>query len=262
MRSLWSSVVLGAVAWVCCSCGTQVYLHKWQPAQVDLPRGTVLRVHPETRGPLRHELRRAFAQQIASDGFYCVDGAGPWAEIRLHRVHVNMTDPPKDDKHRKRPYPNRVDLTADVVCNYQRIYRRNCSQYVSTDYEYRPDWEDAAEEIAEEVMRDLTPHQVRYSETVDGVETNPAVEQAALACAAGNWEGGRSLARRALAQNPNEAEACYVLGIIERNARNYSESDSWFRKAYSLNPQSKYLSGINDNSRLQQDEQRARQQMQ
>jgi tetratricopeptide (TPR) repeat protein len=177
-------------------------------------------------------------------------------------VHVNMTDPPKDDKHRKRPYPNRVDLTADVVCNYQRIYRRNCSQYVSTDYEYRPDWEEAAEGIAEDVMRDLTPHQVRYSETVDEVETNPAVEQAARACAAGNWEGGRSLARQALAQNPNEAEAYYVLGLIERNARNYTASDAHFRKAHSLNPQGKYLSAIHDNSRLQQDEQRARQQMQ
>ena len=50
--------------------------------------------------------------------------------------------------------------------------------------------------------------------------------------------------------------------VIERNARNYTASDAHFRKAYSLNPQSKYLSGINDNSRLQQDEQRARQQMQ
>ncbi len=68
MRSLWKSVGLVVVAWVCSSCGTQVYLHKWQPAQVDLPRGTVLRVHPETRGPLHHELRRAFAQQIERDG--------------------------------------------------------------------------------------------------------------------------------------------------------------------------------------------------
>ncbi len=261
MPSLWSGLGL-VVALLFSSCGTQVYLNKWEPAQVDLPRGTVLRVHPETHGPLRHELRRAFAQQIARDGFYRVDGAEPCVEIRLHHVHVNMTDPPKDDKHRKRPYPNRVDLTADVVCNYQRIYRRNCSQYVSTDYEYCPDWEDAAEEIAEEVMRDLTPHQVRYSETVDAVETNPAVEQAALACAAGNWEGGRSLARLALAQNPNEAEAYYVLGLIERHFRNYAASDDHFRKAHSLNPQGKYLSAINDNCRLQLDEQRAHQQMQ
>lgn len=262
MRSLLTSVVLGVVALVCSSCGTQVYLHKWQPAQVDLRPGTVLVVHPETRGPLRHELQRAFEQQIARDGFYQLYGDGPWAEIRLHQVHVNMTNPTKHDKHRKRPYPNRVELTADVVCNYQRIYRKSCSQYVSTDYEYRPDWEDAAEAIAEEVMLELTPHQVRYSETVDDVETNPAVEQAAIACAAGNWEGGRALARQALAQNPNEAEAYYVLGLIERNARNYAASDAHFRKAHSLNPQGKYLSAINDNSRLQYDEQRARQQMQ
>lgn len=254
-------MALAAVAWVVSSCATQVYLSKWEPAQVDLPRGTVLHVTPEAHGPLRHELRRAFAQQIAADGYYSVYGGGPSAQLRLHHVHVNMVDPPKDDKHRKRPYPNRVELTADVIYNYQRIYRRELSEYVGSDFEYRPDWEDTAEEIAEDVMRDLTPHVVRYSMGVDEVEANPAVKQAALACAAGNWEQGRALAQAALQQNPNEAEACYVLGIIERNARNYSASDSWFRKAHSLKPESKYASALRGNAQLQQDEQRAHAQL-
>lgn len=262
MRLFVSSMGLAAVAWVLSSCATQVYLNKWAPSQVDLPRGTVLRVEPETRGPLRHELRRAFEQQIARDDYYRLGGAAPQARLRLHRVHVNMVEPARDDKRHKHSYPNRVELTADLLCNYQRVYRRDVSEYVSLDFDNRPNWEDAAEEIAAEVMRDLTSHQVRYSETVDEVETNPAVEKAALACAAGNWEGGRSLARQALAQNPNEAEAYYVLGLIERNARNYTASDAHFRKAHSLNPQGKYLSAIHDNSRLQYDEQRAHQQMQ
>lgn len=254
-------MALAAVAWAFSSCATQVYLSKWEPSQVDLPRGTVLHVTPEAHGPLRHELRRAFAQQIAADGYYSVYGRGPGAQLRLHHVHVNMVDPPKDDKHRKRPYPNRVELTADVIYNYQRIYRRELSEYVGSDFEYRPDWEDTAEEIAADVMRDLTPHVVHYSLGVDEVEGNPAVEQAALACAAGNWEQGRALAQAALQQNPNEAEACYVLGIIERNARNYSASDSWFRKAHSLKAESKYSSALRGNARLQQDEQRAHAQM-
>lgn len=261
MYSLVRKTLLVAVAWVLSSCATQVYLSKWEPSQVDLPRGTVLHVDVEAHGPLRHELRRAFAQQIAADGYYNLHGAGPCTHLRLHRVHVNMVEPSRDDKHRDRPYPNRVELTADVICNHQRIYRRELSEYVSCDYEYRPDWEDAAEDIAADVMRDLTPHQVRYSMGVDEVEGNPAVVQAAQACAAGNWEMGRSLAQAALQQNPNEAEACYVLGIIERNARNYTASDFWFRKAYSLKPESKYMSALRGNAQLQNDEQRAHAQL-
>ena len=102
---------------------------------------------------------------------------------------------------------------------------------------------------------------MRYSVGVDAVEGNPAVEQAAQACAAGNWEQGCSLAHAALQQNPDEPEACYMLGVIERNARNYTASDSWFRKANSLRPAGKYSGAIRDNAHLQAAEQRARYQL-
>lgn len=261
MISRVSKLALAAVAWVLSSCATQVYLNKWEPAQVDLPRETQLRVDTTALPTLDYELRRAFKQQIAADGFYSVYVYGPHAEIHLHDIHVNIVRPSKDDKYRKHPYPNRVDLTADVICNYQRIYRRALSAYVGTNTNGDPDWEGTAEDIAEDVMRDLTPHVRRYSMGVDSVDNNPAVEMAAQACASGNWEQGRSLALSALQQNPNEAEACYVLGIIERNARNYPDSDSWFAKAHNMNPQSKYASALRENLQLQQDEARAQSQL-
>lgn len=130
MRSIFASLGLALVAWVCSSCGTQVYLNKWEPSQVALPRGTVLHVRAEARGPLRYELRRAFEQQIAADSYYRLHGDAGCADIRLHRVEVEMRQPSEDDKYHKRPYPVRVNLTADVISNYQRIYRRECSQYV------------------------------------------------------------------------------------------------------------------------------------
>lgn len=253
--------VLAAVAWVLSSCGTQIYLEKWQPAQVDLRRGTVLQVFPEAHGPLRYELRRAFDQQIAADGYYRLYGGSPVVGLRLHRVKIDYAEPPTDEKKHRKPYPNRVELTADVLSGFQRVYRRECYTYVSHDSDYHPDWEAAAEDIAGTVMRDLTPHRVRYSETVDGVDANPSVELAAQACAAGNWEGGRAYAQQALSLNPNEAEAYFVLGLIERNARNYAASDAHFRKAHSLNPQGKYASALNDNARLQRDEQLAESQL-
>lgn len=262
MKGFIKSGVLAAVAWVLSSCGTQVYLETWQPAQVNLQRGTVLRVYPEARGPLNYELRRAFEHQIAKDGYYQLYGSGPSADIRLHRVDVSYTDPPRDDKKRRRPYPNRVELRADVMSYYQRLYSRDVSSYVSCDLDDHPDWESAAENIAEDVMRDLTPHRVRYSESVDGVDNNPSVELAARACAAGNWEGGRSYAQQALSLNPNEAEAYFVLGLIERNARNYAASDDYFRKAHSLKPDGKYASAVNDNVRLQRNESQAQSQLQ
>lgn len=253
---------MAAVAWVFSSCAPQVYLNKWEPSEVDLPRGTVLHVQPEARGPLRGELRRAFEQQIASDGFYRLGGTGACADLRLHRVELDVEKPCEDDKHREgRPRVRRMELTADVISNYQRIYRRNCSVYVNHDHEGRPDWEDACEYVAGQVMRDLTPHVVSYSMPVDEVEGNPAVEQAARACATGNWEQGRVLAKQALKQNPDEAEAYYVLGIIERNARHYSASDAHFKKAYNLKPESKYVSALRENAELQIAEQTAHRQL-
>ena len=256
------------VAWGMSSCATQVYLNRWEPSQVDLARGSALRVLAEAHGPLRYELKRAFQQQIAADGFYCVARHTGDADVRLHHVEVDMEHPPVDDGHHgdrhereEHERVREVELTADVICNYQRIYRRECSALVSYDIHGHPDWEAACESIAAKVMRDLTPHIVRYSVGVDAVEGNPAVEQAAQACAAGNWEQGRSLAHAALQQNPDEPEACYMLGVIERNARNYTASDSWFRKANSLRPASKYSGAIRDNAHLQAAEQRARYQL-
>lgn len=261
MRSIFASLGLALVAWVCSSCGTQVYLNKWEPSQVALPRGTVLHVRAEARGPLRYELRRAFEQQIAADSYYRLHGDAGCADIRLHRVEVEMRQPAEDDKYHKRPYPVRVNLTADVISNYQRIYRRECSQYVGFRRAGHADWEAVAEDVASAVMRDLTPHQELYAERVDEVETNPSVELAARACAAGNWTGGREYAAAALEQNPQEAEAYYVLGLIERNARQYAESDACFRKAYSLKPERKYAAGVADNARLKADEELAQQQL-
>lgn len=243
------------------SCGTRVYLNKWEPSQVGLPRGTVLHVKPEARGPLRYELRRAFEQQIAADSYYRLYGDAGGADIRLHRVEVEMRTPARDDKYHKRPYPVRVNLTADVISNYQRVYRRECSQYVEFRRGDHADWEAAAESIASAVMQDLTPHLEMYAETVDDVDANPSVELAARACATGNWKGGREYAEAALEVNPQEAEAYYVLGLIERNARQYAESDAYFRKAYSLNPARKYAAGVTDNARLKADEQLAQQQL-
>lgn len=258
MRLLLLMCGVMAAAWSLCSCGTQVYLHRWEPSQVDLPRGTVLHLRTEVHGPLRCELRRAFEQQIARDGYYALSGVGAGAKLRLHRVHVEMSEPPEDAKGEvRRPRPSRVSLTADVLARKQRIYRRDCSEFVRCDFEDRPDWEEVAEDIAADVMRDLTPHLVRYSVTVDSVEENPEVELAAQACRAGNWSGGEAYARQALSRNPREAEAYYVLGLIERAACRYEASDAYFRKAYELKPEGKYLSAVSNNVRLQADALRA-----
>lgn len=262
MRFVVQSLLLVVVSWVFSSCATQVYLNKWQPSQVDLPRGTVLHVGPEARGPLSRELRRAFEQQIAADDFYKLQGAGVCADLRLHRVELDVEKPCESEKqHGGRPRVRRMELRADLISNHQRIYRRDCSVYVNHDVAGRPDWEEACEYIAGQVMRDLTPHVVSYSMPVDEVEGNPAVEQAARACAAGNWEQGRLLVKQALNVNPDEAEAYYVLGIIERHALNYSASDSHFKKAYNLKPEGKYVSALRENAELQVAEKRALSQM-
>ncbi len=195
-------------------------------------------------------LRRAFQHRIAEDGYYNQPGRGygytAKAQIELLDTHVRFSGEGKDATAR-------LCTTVEVNLNYRNLYRRHEDVYLSRDYDGCFTFYDSAEEIARRTMKRLTPHMSTYYEYVDDNEQNPALGQAARACAAGNWSAGRALAQQALSVNPHEAEAYYVLGLVERAERRYAQSDIMFRRAAELKKKSKYAEGIRDNAALQRD---------
>lgn len=245
-------ILIMALCGVLSSCGIQIQLENAVPAEVNLGRGAHVEVRDSTHAhsPMNRDaaraLCRAFRHQMAEDGYYIPVARGGMADARIemYDTHVHHTG---EGEHPTA----RLCTTIEVESGYRCLYRRREDVYLSRDSHGHPELYDAARDIARKTMKKLTPHVSTYCEYVDENEQNPALGQGARACAAGNWEQGRQLAQQALSVNPNEAEAYYLLGLIERHAQNFAASDEMFRRAASLGNKSKYTEGIRGNAAIQ-----------
>lgn len=258
------------------SCGVQIQMTTLSASAAGLGSGTPLCVRNTSWNYTGDMLANAFRERISADGFFHLryDGAG---SVILELQNVYVEDPPhhhhkhhhdkKHDKHDKDhhnpPPPPTPKLNATVVVHSggSSYYHRSFREYISVDYEGRMDLRDACYDLAAAAMRALTPHAVSYSEYVDPDNAIPALEQAARACAAGNWTLGRQYATPLLTSHPNCAEAHYLMGLIERHDGDYNASNDYFRQAHQLAPSGKYRGALQDNERMRQTESAARQQM-
>ena len=263
MKKIFRAILCCVSVALLSACGVQIQMQTLKPAAIDLGRGAALSVRDCSHTRESRPLAEAFRLQIAQDGFYAQ--AHGKARLELHNVYLENPPPPhRHDKHKddkkSRPLP-RLHAVVTVMNNGYQLYRRDYTESVWVDSKGHIQLRDACESFAEEIMDDLTPRQVTYCEYISPDDSNPALEQAARACSVGNWVQGRLLVQNALRQNPNCAEAFYLLGLISRNERDFSTSDNYFYRANALCPESKYASALRDNDRLQQDEARAGRQM-
>lgn len=259
------------------SCGVQIQMTTLSASSAGLSSGTPLCVRNSSWGYTGEMLANAFRERISADGFFLLRYEGSGSVIlELREVYVEDPPPPgyrpshyydkKKHKHHKDdhyPPPPSPKLNATVVVRSggTSYYHRSYREYVSIDYDGRMDLRDACRDMAASAMRDLTPHAVTYSEYVDPDDNIPALEQAARACAAGNWTLGRQYATPLLTQYPHCAEAYYLMGLIERHDGDFDASNDYFRQAHRMKPDSKYNSAIRDNENMRRTESIARQQM-
>lgn len=262
-------IIVGCVgAALLSACGVQIQMQTLKPAEIDLGRGAAMTVCDCVSNHASRALADAFRLQIAKDGFYAQYPSDVCLE--LHNVYIKDAPPHGhrdrhkhgERKHEEKSHP--TPYLCGVVTVMERgrqIYRRDYRESIWLDSKDRMQLREACEDFAEEIMDELTPRQVAYYEYVTPDETNPALEQAARACSVGNWANGKQLVENALRQNPNCAEAYYLLGLIARNDREFRSSDNYFYRANALRPSSKYADALQDNARLQQNEARAGWQM-
>lgn len=233
------------------SCGVQVQLQTLVPSEVGLRRGTSLRIVKQTCHPAAQRLEDALYEQLADCGFYTLGGNSALLAIRdVHRHtqrYINHTC--KADEECRCTETVRTYLEATVQLEYhgQILYHRTHSD---TSYSHFADY--AA--VAASIVQKLVPRVVWYSERVKPADGNETLRAAAKACADGDWQTGDVLARRSLQEFPQDAEAYYLLGLIERNNRNFGASDAHFRQAYSLHADAKYSNAITRNASLAQNE--------
>lgn len=266
MKSI-HSILLLTLSLLLCACGIQVQLQTVEPSKVNLRMGTSLRVAPVYRNYAVDRLQDALYAQLATTDFYALGGNE--AILYIERAHIDQEryinhtcdDKHRHDKHHHHHHCDCVEtvkttLTATVQLELHGriIYRRTLSDTSYSDY---ADFDD----VARDIVKDLVPRTVSYSVSIHPQDGNIVLENAAKACKHGDWQGGQSLAQSSLNTFPNDPEAYYLLGMVERYNRNFRASDDYFRKAASIKPSSRYSSAIRDNATISAKEQLARQQL-
>ena len=115
--------------------------------------------------------------------------------------------------------------------------------------------------ISTDVVHDISPHEEVLYVRVRGSKENPNVELGAKACKAGNWKQGEAYAKQALQQKPDDPEALFLMGVIERRKMNYALSSAYFTKADTIKPSGKYKKAISKNKVMEQNDKYTMQQL-
>lgn len=246
MKNYGKLLKTAVAAALLCSCGTQIEMVETVPAKVSFGRGTTIVVNSPMRD---YGLRKEMREHIVANGFYKLadrGGANSTAYLNFRDVLLKRYEPAKKDQ-----LPSaRLFATVEVLHNNYTEYYKSFNESVRLDPQGGEHLEEARHHIVRSIMRDITPHDEMFSVWVKGNKENPAIEQGAVACRRGYLDQAESLAKQALKVNPQEAEAYYLLGVVERRRHNFEKSSEYFRKANALAPSFKYSSAIEKNREM------------
>lgn len=247
------AIFAACAAAVLSSCGTQIQMTEAIPAKVCLGRGTTVYIGSPYKD---YGLERALTNKILSDGYYTLPGYSNASNSSVAHLSIRNIE--------TGIYAGMHYLAADahVYRHGSMVYNKGYVGTASQDPQSgKIYYDNASKSIANSVMNDLTPHEKNFYVRVKGNSKNPDIERGALACRAGNWAQGEVYARQAININPQDAEAYFLLGVIERNKMNYNKSTQYFQKAYALKPHGKYQTAISKNRVMQQNDQYVQQQL-
>lgn len=276
-------VILAVACLSVTSCGTTLTLDEPVPAIIDVNRNSTLAIIADNS--VGRDIAREVRIKLHPSGFYRIQpllhSPGPDTDVlvALNRSYLDCTinydsshDHDRDKKHDRDRYDNnrrissyevrggtscRISSRSTGSSAYRNYYDHDVSSYSEYDAH-----EDVIDDISDQIVRDLIPHQSTYTVTIDSDNENPVLEQAAEACKAGNWTLGEQLAKQASANKPQSAEPWFLLGIIERSRRNFSRSSELISKAASLQPNSKYQRELRRNNDIQINMQAVKHQLQ
>lgn len=254
MKTIQKTLLIAAAAALFSSCGTSIQMTEAIPARVSLGRGTTIYINPRPYNNTSADLERHINGKILHDGYYTLPGYANASRSNTALMNINVSTGTSSGI----PY-----LSADTyLYKYGRaVYSR---EFVSTGYkdnQGRIHLDSAKRSIANKLMKDLTPHEKNFYVRVKGNSKNPDIDKGARACRAGNWELGEAHALQAIKVNPQDSEAYFLLGIIERQKLNYAKSSRYFQQAYSLKPYGKYQTAISKNKVMQQNDKYVQQQL-
>lgn len=246
------NIIGAAMCLLLASCGTQIQMSYKKPAQVFLGSGASVWVNSAYQSYATANEREAsrhivnyLRSEIAKDGYYRQPGYDNYNGRFMHEATINVRNVDVSVEGDRNYSYYKVYAEIQIVRGYQILFDQRLS-YSGSDIA------SAARDMAYDVSCAIVPTTSRYYVRVKGNDENPAIEQGAKACQANNWAQGRAYAEQAIATNSNDAEAHYLMGLIERYYGNYAASTACFQRACAIDPQSgKYAEAINDNAAIQ-----------
>lgn len=250
MKTAQKCIVASTLLCVLSSCGTQIQMTEAIPAKVNLGRNTTMYINGNSRND--REIAAAIRGKLAADGYYKLSGQGGSprsAYMFISRTGVEV------DRTTRLPL---LSADIDISNGSQNVYHRNYA-YTLTNTEGSA--LRAIDMISKTVVHDISPHEKDLYVRVRGSKENPNVELGAKACKAGNWKQGEAYAKQALQQKPDDPEALFLMGVIERRKMNYALSSAYFTKADTIKPSGKYKKAISKNKVMEQNDKYTMQQL-
>lgn len=233
------------------SCGTQIQMTEAVPAKVNFGRDTTMYIR--SINSLDSRIAEEIGRKLTEDGYYKL----PMQRISDREAYMTISDTKLVPKS---GYPDHFQLKTDVriFTGGQNLYHRG---FLRGNLLKNEKIDHVVDEISTDVVHDISPHEKDLYVRVRGSKENPSVELGAKACKAGNWKQGEAYARQALQQKPDDPEALFLMGVIERKKMNYALSSVYFTKADTIKPSGKYKKAISKNKVMEQNDKYTMQQL-
>lgn len=241
---------LAGPALLLASCGTTLEFAKPIPARTNI--GAQARVAVVSTDGFTADVADRLRSEIARSGHYILSEGGSGRDgakylIRLANGNIssetNVTSYTDEDDNTYYEYS--YSVTGSLWGNIQTASTGGLhSSLRYWSYDTSSSWDTAyyvvVRDIATDLAHDLIPTRKRYTVTIQAVDNNPLVKEAAQFCKEGNWEYGKYVARQALEATPEDPEANFLMGMIERHFENFTSSEKYLRKAATLGDRAKY----------------------
>lgn len=231
------------------SCGTQIQITEAIPAKVNLGRDTTIYI--DSYDNMGSRIAREISRKLAEDGYYKLPRQGVSAREVLMVISSTRLEPLDSNYFR-------LKTSVGIYASGRTLYFRGFSRGKLLNNEKI---DRVVDEISTAVVHDISPHEEDLSVRVRGSKENPSVELGATACKAGNWEQGEAYAKQALQRKPDDPEALFLMGVIERKKMNYAQSTVYFTKADTIKPSGKYKKAISKNNVMEQNDKYTMQQL-
>ena len=186
------------------SCGTQIQMTEAVPAKVNLGRNTTICI--DSYDNLGSRIAREISRKLSEDGYYKLptQRVSDWEALMV----ISSTRlEPLDSNYFQ------LKTSVGIYASGRTLYFRGFSRGKLLKNE---EIDRVVDEISTAVVHDISPREEGLSVRVRGSKENSGVELGANTCKAGNWEQGEAYAKQALQRKPDDLEALFLMGVIER----------------------------------------------